>query len=142
MTVPCKMAAARMVWSGGVRRTTGPLFFYLSKGAVHGSSRVSSKQEGQAGRSMAQAVRPYLLTSQAALGGSCGCALLPWLAGFASKILKKWVRRQDNMGCSDEGEREGQELTFECVLTTPIRSLAHKHCSFKYVQERHVHRRT
>ncbi len=56
-------------------------------------------------------------------------------------FLKKWVRRQVRRGCSDEGEWEGQELTFECVLTTPIRSLAHKHYSFKYVQDRHVHRR-
>ena len=40
----------------------------------------------------------------------------------------------------DEGEREGQELTSECVLTTLIRILAHKHCSFKYDQDRHVSR--
>ena len=56
-------------------------------------------------------------------------------------LLKKWVRRQGRRWCSDEGEWEGQELTSECVLTTPIRSLAHKHCSFKYAQDRHVHRR-
>ncbi len=43
-------------------------------------------------------------------------------------------------GCSDKGELEIQELTFECVLTTPIRSLAHKHWSFKYDQDRHVNR--
>ena len=56
-------------------------------------------------------------------------------------LLQKWARRQGRRGCSDEGEREGQELTSECVLTTLIRSLAHKHCSFKYAQDRHVHRR-
>jgi hypothetical protein len=50
-------------------------------------------------------------------------------------------RGGSSRGCSDEGEREGQELTSECVLTTPIRSLQHKHCSFKYDQDRHVHRR-
>ena len=60
-----------------MRRTTGPQLCYLSKGAVHRSSlRASSKQEGQAVRSTAQAVKPYLLTSQAALGGSCGLAPL------------------------------------------------------------------
>jgi hypothetical protein len=32
-------------------------------------------------------------------------------------------------------------LTSECVLTTPSRSLDHKHCSFKYTQDRHVNRR-
>jgi hypothetical protein len=37
--------------------------------------------------------------------------------------LKKWAWRQGRRGCSDEGEREGQELTSECVLTTPIRNL-------------------
>ena len=39
-------------------------------------------------------------------------------------ILKQWVRRHRRRGCSDEGKREGQELTSECVLTTPrLRSL-------------------
>ena len=40
-----------------------------------------------------------------------------------------------------EGKREGQELTSECVWATPSRSLEHKRCSFKYSQDRHVHRR-
>jgi hypothetical protein len=56
-------------------------------------------------------------------------------------ILQKWARRQGRRGCSDEGEREGQELTSECVLARPSRSLEHKHCSFKYAQDRHMHRR-
>jgi hypothetical protein len=34
-----------------------------------------------------------------------------------------------------------QELTSECVIKTPIRSLAHKHGSFKHTQDRQVHRR-
>jgi hypothetical protein len=48
--------------------------------------------------------------------------------------------KSPTVGCSDEGEREGQELTSECVVTPPSRNLAHKHCSFKYAQDRHVHR--
>jgi hypothetical protein len=43
--------------------------------------------------------------------------------------------------CSYKGERQDQELTSECVLTTPSRILSHKHCSFKHAQDRHVHRR-
>jgi hypothetical protein len=31
-----------------------------------------------------------------------------------------------------EGEREGQELTPECVGVTPSRSLAHRHCNFTH----------
>ncbi len=31
------------------------------------------------------------------------------------------------------------ELTSECVLTTPSRSLVHKHCSFNHTQDRHVY---
>ena len=53
----------------------------------------------------------------------------------------KWARRHGGRGRSDEGEREDQELTSECVTKTPIRSLAHKHGSFKHTQDRQVHRR-
>jgi hypothetical protein len=53
---------------------------------------------------------------------------------------KKCVTREVRRGCSDEGEREDQELISGCVLTTPIRRPAHKHCSFKYDQDRHVSR--
>ena len=63
---------------------------------------------------------------------------MPWYQG--SHLSKKWERREGRRGCSDEGDREGQELTSECVLTTPSRSLDHKHCSFKYDQDRHVYR--
>ena len=49
--------------------------------------------------------------------------------------------RQGRRACSDEGKWEFQELTSECVLTTPICSLVHKHYTFKYVQDRHVNRR-
>ena len=59
-------------------------------------------------------------------------------------FLKKWARSQGRRGCSQEGKREGQTLTSECVWTTPSRSLEYKHCSFKYTHDRHVthvHRR-
>ncbi len=35
-------------------------------------------------------------------------------------LLKTWTRRPDRRWCSDEGEWDDQELTSECVLTTPI----------------------
>ena len=54
----------------------------------------------------------------------------------------KWARRNGGRGSTDEGERECQELTSECVLKTPSRSLVHNHCSFKHARDRHVHRRS
>jgi hypothetical protein len=56
------------------------------------------------------------------------------------KIPKKWKRSHGRRDCSDEGGREDQESTFECVLTTPSRNLSHKHCSFKYTRDTHVNR--
>jgi hypothetical protein len=57
-----------------------------------------------------------------------------------SNFLYWWRVRPGRRGCSDEGNREFQELTSECVLTTPIRSLVHKHYTFNYTQDRHGHR--
>jgi hypothetical protein len=37
-----------------------------------------------------------------------------------------------------EGDWEGQELTTDCVLTTPSRSLMYNHDSFKYSQDQNV----
>jgi hypothetical protein len=54
--------------------------------------------------------------------------------------LDKWVWREGRRCCSCEREREVQELTSECVLTTPSRSLDHKHCIPRQ-SAWHVHRR-
>jgi len=54
--------------------------------------------------------------------------------------LVKWAQKHGRRGCSDEGERQGQALTSQCVVTTPSRSPAHRQFSFKHTQARHVFR--